>query len=97
MIIYLDSKNLPQEIYDTHDLSTLEDTLLELLSHDNLGEYDGNEFSEDETTLYFYTNDAEKLFSIVKPTLEMNPLCKNARVIVRKGVLGSLEVQHVLA
>ncbi len=92
ILIYLDAYSLPQEVYDENDLETLESRLEEVISgSEGLGEYDGNEFRPKEVVLFMYGPDAEALFSAIEPTLRDYPLCKGARVQIRKGPPGSAE------
>lgn len=85
VLVYLDGTGLPDEVYTECDLATLEDRLHAAIARVGAGEYDGNEFGETETTLFMYGPDAEKLFSAIEPVLRAYPLCRNARIIIRKG------------
>ena len=89
VLVYLDGQNLPQEVYEDYDVSTLEDQLSEVIESQSLGEFDGNEFGPDGVTLYMYSPDAEKLFSGIESVLRAYPLCQNARVVIRQGGPGS--------
>lgn len=89
VLVYLDGQNLPNEIYEEHDLSTLEDLLIAEIESKGLGEFDGNEFGSNETIIYMYGPDAEALFAGIEATLRAYPLCQNARVQIRKGGPGS--------
>jgi hypothetical protein len=92
VLVYLDTVGLPQEVYDENDLETLESRLEEVISGGkNLGEYDGNEFRPKEVVLFMYGPDAEALFSAIEPTLRDYPLCRGARVQIRRGPPGSAE------
>ena len=89
VIVYLSGSGLFDEIYQDYDLATLEDQLVDAIAASECGEYDGNEFSADGTTLYLYGPDAETLFAAVEGTLRGYPLCQNARVVIRRGPPGS--------
>jgi hypothetical protein len=91
VLVYLDGLNLPDEVYRTCDLSTIEDRLVDVLDSQSLGEFDGNEFHPTETVLFMYGADAERLFKGIEPTLRDYPLCRNARVVIRRGGPGALE------
>ncbi len=91
VIVHLDGQGLPDEVYERHDLATLEERLADAIRAGALGEYDGNEVGPDETTLYLYGPDAERLFAGVEPVLRGYPLCRNARVVVRRGAPGAEE------
>ncbi len=88
VIIHLDGMNLPDEIYATCDLMTLEEKLQSVV-RDGLGEYDGNESGPGETLVYLYGPDAELLFAAIEPVLREYPLCRNAKVIIRRGSVGA--------
>src|ERR1700761_8036558 len=88
VIVTLNGKDLPQEVYDKHDLSTLEDSLIEALSGSELAEFDGNEVGEDSVVLYLYGPDSEKLFARIEPILRDYPLCQSAQVVIRRGKPG---------
>ena len=89
VLVYLDGVSLPPEVYERHDLSTLEDQLRGVLTEPSLGEYDGNEIRESETVLYLYGPDAERLYASIESTLRGYPLCRNARVLIRRGGPGT--------
>jgi hypothetical protein len=91
VIVYLDGTGLPDEIYEKYDSSTIEDRLIEVIDHDGLGEFDGNEFGPAETALYMYGPDADRLFAGIEGTLRGYPLCQGARVVIRYGGPGSNE------
>src|SRR5262249_42745499 len=73
----------------THDLTTLEDQLIEVIEAGALGEFDGNEVRPAMTTLFMYGPDAERLFAGIESTLRASPFCRNARVVVRRGGPGA--------
>jgi hypothetical protein len=96
VIVYLDGSGLPGEIYEQYDLATLEERLVETVERSASGEYDGNEFGPDGTTLYLYGPDAGRLFSAIEGTLRGYPLCQNARVVIRRGPPGSPERELII-
>ncbi|RPJ29292.1 MAG: hypothetical protein EHM33_01595 [Chloroflexi bacterium] len=89
VLVYLDGKGLPKEIYKKYDLATLEDQLIEAIESQSLGEFDGNEVGPEEAVLYMYAPNAEALFAGIEPILTAYPLCQNGLVIVRQGGPGS--------
>jgi len=91
VLVYLDGSGLPDEVYEKCDLATIEDRLIEVIEQKKLGEFDGNEIGPNETTLFMYGPDAEKLFAGIESTLRNYPLCNGARVVVRHGGPGSSE------
>ena len=89
VIVYLAGTGLPDVIYQDYDLATLEDRLVDAIAASESGEYDGNEFGADGTTLYLYGPNAETLFAAVESTLRGYPSCQNARIVLRYGPPGS--------
>ena len=89
VVVTLDAKALPQNVYDANDLATLEDQLIDAIKGTELGEYDGNEVGQDSAVLYLYGSDAEKLFFRIEPVLRAYPLCQGARVVIRQGKSGA--------
>jgi len=89
VLVHVDGTGLPDEVYEEYDLSTLDDQLIEVIERESLGEFDGNEVGPTETTLYMYGPDAERLFSGIENTLRAYPLCRGARVVIRRGGPGS--------
>jgi hypothetical protein len=93
VIVNLNGTELGREIYRAHDLSTLEDQLISVLDGDSVGTFDGNELGSEGATLYLYGPDAHRLYAKIEPVLRTSPLCRNARVIVRQGGPGALQVE----
>ena len=91
VFVYLDGTGLPQDVYDNHDLATLEDQLIQVIEARGLGTFDGNEFGPDEVVLYMYGPSAEALYAGIREILENYPLCQNGRVVIRSGGPGSAE------
>lgn len=91
VLVHLDGIGLPDEVYEEFDLATLEDQIQAVLLEQKVGECDGNEFTDRETTLYFYGPDAERLFGAIDATLRAYPLCRGARVVIRCGGPGAPE------
>ena len=89
VLVHLDGTGLPDEIYATNDLATLEDRLTEIIEDQGLGQFDGNEIGPTGATLFMYGPDAESLFQAIESVLRDYPLCKNARVAIRKGPPGA--------
>ena len=85
VLIHLDGISLPDVIYEQHDLATLEEELIGVVEGRAPGECDGNEIGPAETTLFLYAGDAAALFRGIEPILRANPLCQNARVVIRSG------------
>ena len=69
--------------------SRLEDMLMERLESDGTGVLDGCESGPAGTTIFLYGADCEKLFATVEPVLRNYALCRNGRVMIRRGGPGS--------
>lgn len=91
VLVHLDGAGLPDDVYERYDLATIEDQLTTVLEEAGLGEFDGNETGPTETTLFMYGPDAERLFAGIEKTLRAYPLCKGARVTIRRGEPGAEE------
>jgi hypothetical protein len=91
VLVYLDGTNLPPKVYEECDLSTIGEQLTEAIARGKLGEFDGDGASGDETVLYMYGPDAERLFEGIEKTLRGYPLCAGARVVIRSGGPGAPE------
>jgi len=95
VVITLDGQGLDDVVYQTCDLSTLEDLLIEQIEPNGVGDLDGHETGPTETTIYLYGPNAEELFSKVLPVLASYPLCQNGRAVVRRGGPGSSQREIV--
>jgi hypothetical protein len=96
VIIKLRGSGLPEETYDTYDLSTLEDQIMEVIDGTGIGEYDGNEFGPDGATIYLYAPNADQLYERIENTLKAYPLCRDAQVTIRYGKPGAAQRQVAL-
>ena len=85
VLIHLDAKTLPDEVYANYDLEHLEQRLAYAIRDAAVGEYDSNEYSFDEVVLYMYGPDAEAMYHVIEPIVQDYPLCRNARVVIRPG------------
>lgn len=89
VLVHLDGTGLPDHVYEECDLATIEDRLIEVIERNGLGELDGNEAGPTETTLFMVGPDAEQLFAAIEPVLRAYPLCRGARVEIRRGDAGA--------
>ncbi len=89
VLVHLDGTGLPDQVYEEYDLATLEDQLIDVIERDGLGGFDGNEIGPEETTLYMYGPDAQRLYTGIEQTLRAYPLCQGARVEIRRGGPGA--------
>ena len=94
VLIYLNGIDLPQDVYENYDLTTLEDQLVAAL--DGTGEVDGNEIGPENTIVYLYGPDSEKIFTKIEPVLNNYPLCQQAKVVIRHGKPGTTQREIVI-
>jgi hypothetical protein len=91
VLVYLDAENLPAEVYEECDLSTIGELLTAAIAKGKLGEFDGDGVGDGEAVLFMYGPDAERLLAGIEGTLRGYPLCSGARVVIRSGPPGSPE------
>jgi hypothetical protein len=92
LAILLDGTSLPDEVYADLDFDAVIGELGAAAGDDSFhGFAQGNE----ETSLFFFGPDAERMFERVEPILRRLPIGQNARVILRHGKkeLNSREVR----
>lgn len=72
---------------DLQALFALEEQLEQAIAAADAGELDGNEVAADgsDASLYMYGPDADRLFEVVRPTLESSQMMRGARVVKRYG------------
>jgi hypothetical protein len=83
--IFLDGVNLPKEVYKANDVNAVLDHLKDALAKESLGEFRAHWHGPQETALFFNGSNAEAMKAAMTPVLASEPLCRNARVIVRYG------------
>jgi len=76
--IYLDGKNLPDEVYKSCDVNVVISEIDKLVA--GHGEIQSYWEGSSETALYVYGDDAEKMKKLIAEYLATYPLCKGARV-----------------
>ena len=91
VLIHLNGTDLPDSVYEQYDLKGLDELLSPILKKSNLGEYDGEETGPQETVVFLYGPDAEKLFAGIESALRSYPLCQKSRVVIRQGPPGAAE------
>lgn len=82
-LVSFEAEPLPDEFW------MLQDRLYEEMDNSEVGKFDGNEIGEGTAELFFYGPDASQLFQAIEPILSEYPMCRNARVVLRKGGPGS--------
>ena len=91
VLIHLNGRDLPEEIYKKFDLMGLEDELAEAIDSQGLGKLDGNKTGPGETIIFLYGPNADALYAGIEPILKKHSLCQLSRAIVRKGPPGSAQ------
>ena len=89
VIITLDGRELPDEIYEQYGITELEGLLETALEGSDIGEFDGNETGCTNVKLYLYGPNGEALFLAIEPILRAHPLCRNSTVVIRTGAPGA--------
>ncbi len=80
LLIHLDGTSLPTEVYETWDLSTLEEEIMDATEGSEFGEWTGHEFGPEGVNVFFDCTDAGLFYKHIEPVLLANPLCQNATV-----------------
>lgn len=72
---------------DLGPIFELEDRLVKAIEAARVGEFDGNEFSEDLSDCYFYMYgpDADQLFAVIQPILKTSEFMHGATTKLRYG------------
>ncbi|QHC36308.1 hypothetical protein [Komagataeibacter xylinus] len=83
VIITLNNKDLPPEVYEEYDLCTLEDEIEDVMG--DAGVLDGHEFGPEAAQIFLYAPDAELLFRLIEPVVKAYPLCAKGSVEIRPG------------
>jgi hypothetical protein len=96
VLVFLKPHGLPANVYQKCDLGTIGSRLREVIKREQLGLFDGNGIGAEEAVLYMYGADAERLFAGVEATLRAYPLCQGARVVIRRGGVGSEQREVIL-
>jgi len=81
--VYLDGVHLPKAVYASTDVNTLAGKLTAAMK--GKGEVRGTWQGLEETSLYLYGPDADRIFASIEKVLRSYPLCRNARVVIRIG------------
>jgi hypothetical protein len=89
LLIHLNGTDLEDSVYEQYDLDGLEKAITAALGR--TGEWDGTETGPAETTVFLYGRDAEQMFAKIESVIRDHPLCKQARIVVRKGGPGAVQ------
>ena len=81
-----------QERNDIHDL---EEKLIMAFRSSNVGEVDGLDFGQGQSTLYIYGPNADDLFNTAEPVLRASKIARGARVRKRFGTADGVNVRIV--
>lgn len=82
VLIHFELSGAPDEFWE------LNERLFEELDNCDAGEFDGNEIGQGEATLFAYGPDAYRLFKAMEPILRRYSICRDARVVLRRGDKG---------
>lgn len=67
------------------EVRALEERLEKAIVEGDAGEFDGDEFGENKCVLFMYGPDADRLFSVIQPTLADAPVASGGYAILRYG------------
>jgi hypothetical protein len=85
LAIFLDGIHLSDEVYARCSADELVDAIVRDLGSQRGAEFRGSWQGPEETAIYLYGSDAERIYTAIEATLREYPLCQNARVVVRHG------------
>ena len=75
-------------------VAALTDDLERVISEEQAGEFDGEEFGDGRCVLYMYGPDADRLFEVVEPILKLAPLARGGFAIKRYGEASDANAQE---
>jgi hypothetical protein len=81
------------DLFQFDDMVDLEDKLIAAIEPHNVGESDGHEIGQADGTIFAYGPDADHLFKAMEPVLQVHPLCRGGRAVLRKGGPGSPQTE----
>ena len=82
--LYLDGISLPEQVYAELDFDGVLADIEQALAQASPALHD-TWMGPEETALYFFGSDAEDMCKRAAATLRRNPVCQNARVVLRHG------------
>jgi len=85
LAIFLDGVTLPPDVYKNNDVNVVLAKLNETIKRKGIGEFRAHWHGPRETALFFNGANAAAMKESMMATLTSEPLCQNARVIVRYG------------
>jgi hypothetical protein len=83
LALFLDGVNLPDEVYQSTDIDELVVKLRD--SSEGFAEYRASWAGDYETSIHFFCDDADAMFQRMEPVISTYPLCRNCRVVIRRG------------
>jgi hypothetical protein len=85
LAVFLDGIGLPASVYKASDINILAALFNDFLSKDQSGEIRSCWVGPNETAIFLFGADAEKIHAALEPVLNSYPLCQNARIVIRHG------------
>jgi hypothetical protein len=83
--VFLDGITLPSGVYKSSDVNVTLDKLTAAVAEHGLGAFRSHWQGNRETALFFYGTNALAMKAAMLPVLLTDPLCQNARIVVRFG------------
>jgi hypothetical protein len=87
LALYVDGVNLPDEVYEQLDFDDFT-ARLSAAAESVGGESRSIWSGPTETAFYHYGPSAEAMLEALRPVLEAQPVCQNARIVIRQGADG---------
>ena len=79
LAIYFNGSDLPDEVYENHDINDVYDEIHDLLGE--RGQIQGHWDGPTETALYLYGYSVEEMQQLIANLMSTNPLCDKARFV----------------
>jgi hypothetical protein len=92
-ICYSDGRSISSS---EEEISSLEKYLEESLESSGIGEFDGDDFSENQCVLYMYGDSADKIFDLILPSLIKLGEKYRIAVVKRYGEPGAEQERFVI-
>jgi len=96
LLVYFPLSNMKDEtMSDLTEIFEFEDELELIINQNNAGVFDGDEFclEPQECTLYMYSKDINKLYTLLEDKIRNSYLTKNGYIIKRYGSPGAKEIR----
>jgi ketosteroid isomerase-like protein len=83
--VFLDGISLPKRVYAESKVDDTLANLRQMLVDSGLGRFRSYWHGNEETGMFFFGDDAGAMYAAMRPILDVDALCQNARVVIRYG------------